>query len=181
MQAHSKLQCKTPARFLGLVGARPDERTLPLSTRLERFRDTAASGTALLTSGNCKELVHTNAAVRWSFVVFCTVFAGVFGAPLAGSHAAWGAVEIANLALAVSWGIGAVLPLACSTARSYADAFVMWAACGFISALIWWGAQGLYGTVATSAPLFLAQVVTVRYRPRPEPLKREKRVFVPIP
>ena len=37
-QAHSKLVHKTPARFLGLVGATSDARTLPLSQRLENYR-----------------------------------------------------------------------------------------------------------------------------------------------
>ena len=37
-QAHTKLLRKTPPSWLGLVGGRLDERTLPLSQRLENFR-----------------------------------------------------------------------------------------------------------------------------------------------
>ena len=34
---------------------------MALSQRLEQYRDTEASGMALLSSGNCVELIHTKA------------------------------------------------------------------------------------------------------------------------
>ncbi|KAJ1466863.1 hypothetical protein T484DRAFT_1921989, partial [Baffinella frigidus] len=60
-KARSNLLCKTPPRCFGLIAPGPDERTLPLSERLECYRDTESSGMASLTSGNSVELFHTNA------------------------------------------------------------------------------------------------------------------------
>ena len=47
-QAHVKLVKETPPRFLGLIGAKVDQRTLALSTRLEGFLDVEANTFAVL-------------------------------------------------------------------------------------------------------------------------------------
>jgi len=47
-QAHIKLVKQTPPRFLGLIGAKVDQRTLALSTRLEGFLDVEANTFAVL-------------------------------------------------------------------------------------------------------------------------------------
>jgi len=66
---------------------------------------------ALLTSGNCLELLYTKSVVRWGWIVGLAALTGIVGAPLAASNTAWGAGEVARVTLPVVGAIGAVLPL----------------------------------------------------------------------
>jgi len=75
---------------------------------------------ALLTSGNCLELFYTKKVVRWALIVLLAAMAFIMaGALPAGSDGAWGAHNIALLALVVLFAIGAALPLACPTPKRW--------------------------------------------------------------
>jgi len=120
--AHGKLVQSTAPRCLGLVGARVDQRTLPLSQRLESFRDDEASAMAIATSGNGLELVHTKTVARWTWAGAWTSFAMAFIFNILG-FTSWGARESWLLTHAISALAVGFLPLASRTARQFVDLF----------------------------------------------------------
>jgi len=98
-----KLVHKTPASFLGLIGASPDERTLPLSERLDNYRDTEASALAIVTSGNGLELLHSKSVPRWSWAIFWTaVAAAIFFFTRFPGLEAWFDTEFGRLECAIA-------------------------------------------------------------------------------
>ena len=157
---------KTPPGLLGLVGPRPDERTLPLSERLERYRDTEASAMALATSGNGLELVHSKAVPRWCWLVFWTTAAvavSIFLPALAG---------LADFARAytILFGAAALLPLASTTGRAFVQ-HCQWGG-PFYFFVMWFGfafqgfAAGRWATAGFWGPLFCFDVFLLLFRKR---------------
>jgi len=123
-QARSKLMHKTPARFLGLIGPRPDERTLPLTERLENYRDAEASAMALATSGNGMELLHSKAVPRWCWVAFWTAASvAFFFIPALPGLEAWFDLEYSRLTYAIAYGVAALLPLISRSGRVFVHGF----------------------------------------------------------
>ena len=121
---------------------------------------------AILAAGNCLDLMHTKAAPRWIWIAFNTGVAVFMASILAAANSAWDLTDIARLASCVSFAMGAVIPLACSTARAFADAMVPWFACAALSLLLLAAADGRYGDLATRALFFSAQIVALRFRPK---------------
>jgi len=118
--AHTKLVKKSEARFLGLVIPRADQRTLPISKRLECFRDEEASSLAIGTSGNGLELVHTKGVPRLTWFLAWMAFCVAYVYAIVGFEV-WGARQSWLLTHAVCTIVVAVLPLVCRTARMFLD------------------------------------------------------------
>jgi len=147
-------------------GPRPDERALPLSQRLERYRDTEASIAAIATSGNGLELYHTKipgvfALVFISFgaVLLLLALSGIF------SETA-GRVFVVGAAMFTG---AAFLPLFTSTARQFAALFSIFWPLVFLDISVAFLLDGL----ATQdlffcvfwAPLFSAFCLVLLFRP----------------
>jgi hypothetical protein len=163
-QAHRKLLTSTPGFWF--EGARPDERALPLSARLERYRDAEASVLAFATSEHSLELFFT--FLPWVFQSLCVAFGvGFVLLALSGIFSEDGAtVFIVGGGYLVS---GVFLPFFTRTARQFVAAVQWWLVPTF---LIWlvgcfvdgW-ASGDFFFFCFWTPLFTAIVLVLAFRP----------------
>jgi len=158
---------KTPPRFLGLVGARPDERTLPLSQRLENYRDTEASALAIFTSGNGLELLHSKAIPHWGWVAFWigALFPIYFIPVVLPGLEAWMDMQFGRLSFSMPFGILALLMLVSRTGRMFVHllqrvfplcAFAWWVGFSVRGATTGeWSLAALWGAAFTASTLLL--------------------------
>jgi len=157
---------KTPPGCMGLVGPQPDDRTLPISERLDRYRDTEASLFSIFTSGNGVELIHTKflGNVVWA-MLWAAVSESIFEIAMFRTGV-WGAPEILEFLHFMIVAGGMVLPLCCRTARMFVVAYLIWFPAYYISMLLFLGAIGSFLAVVIRMPLFLFGCFLLKYRQR---------------
>ncbi|KAJ1474238.1 hypothetical protein T484DRAFT_1833138, partial [Baffinella frigidus] len=170
--AHRKLLHTTPPRCLGLVGPSPDERTLPLSERLENYRDTEASALAIVASGNGLELLHSKAVPRWGWVVSWTAISlALFFWPREPGMEASFQREFGRGYISILVGMTGLLPLVSRTGRMFVHLLQWWIPvymCGLWFAVYGYTAAttGRLATAGFWAPLVPVNIVLLWFRER---------------
>ncbi|KAJ1474812.1 hypothetical protein T484DRAFT_1830917 [Baffinella frigidus] len=167
-KAHGKLLQKTPSRLRGLIRSKPDERTLPLSERLDGYQDTEASAMAMATSGNGLELMHTKPVVRWCWLMVWVVFGGALYSDSVVGLDFWGKTLAMKISLfVVTAGVG-LLPLVTPTARMFVEALQMYVTFYFLffsaQLFIEWAETGNGFLFWYWIPFFSACVFLVQFR-----------------
>lgn len=153
------------------MGARPDERTLPLSSRLERFRDTEANTMHVVVSGNGVELIHTKWVPRCFWITAWTAFSLAFLTAVT----AWEVTDSTRLLMTIALVIqtvcalaAGVLPLACSTARVFGDSLQRYMPFYFfqmlVSSAVNWAATGNGFTFCYWLPFIIGIIGLLTFR-----------------
>ena len=143
----------------------PDERAMPLSERLERYRDTDASSAAFATSDSGLELMHTT--IPWFHVLVCVALCAVF-LLLAFAGPFSTTVGRGFLTAAGMYAGGAFLPF-CRTARQFVYWFQWWTPLIFLTFSVAFFLDGFTGgdlfMFVFWTPLLSAVSLILRFRP----------------